>query len=71
MDRREGRNEEEREGTEGREGRERKTRRGEQEARAGNIPGVWEDRYASWAGRMRETLEELFGGARAEKSLGG
>jgi 4-alpha-glucanotransferase len=36
-----------------------------------NIPGVWQDRYPSWSRRMRETLEELFGGARAEKSLGG
>lgn len=36
-----------------------------------NIPGVWQDRYPSWSRRMRETLEELFGGARAETSLGG
>ena len=41
------------------------------EATPVNIPGVWQDRYASWSRRMRETLEELFASNRAEKSLGG
>ncbi len=36
-----------------------------------NIPGVWQDRYASWSRRMRETLEEIFAASRTVRSLGG
>lgn len=36
-----------------------------------NIPGVWQDRYASWSRRMRETLEEVFAASRTVRSLGG
>jgi 4-alpha-glucanotransferase len=35
-----------------------------------NIPGVWQDRYASWSRRMRETLEELLENPRTEAALG-
>jgi 4-alpha-glucanotransferase len=35
-----------------------------------NIPGVWQDRYASWSRRMRETLEELLVNPRTERALG-
>ena len=36
-----------------------------------NIPGVWQDRYASWSRRMRETVEEIFAASRTVRSLGG
>jgi 4-alpha-glucanotransferase len=35
-----------------------------------NIPGVWQDRYASWSRRMRDTLEELFTNPRTVGALG-
>ena len=35
-----------------------------------NIPGIWQDRYASWSRRMRMTLEELLGSARTVGALG-
>jgi 4-alpha-glucanotransferase len=35
-----------------------------------NIPGVWQDRYASWSRRMRTTLEALLGDPRTEFALG-
>ena len=35
-----------------------------------NIPGIWQDRYASWSRRMRMTLEELVGSARTVRALG-
>jgi 4-alpha-glucanotransferase len=35
-----------------------------------NIPGVWQDRYASWSRRMRETLEEMLVNPRTERALG-
>jgi 4-alpha-glucanotransferase len=35
-----------------------------------NIPGVWQDRYASWSRRMRTTLEALLGDSRTEFALG-
>ncbi|CAN5312467.1 4-alpha-glucanotransferase [soil metagenome] len=41
------------------------------EATPVNIPGVWQDRYASWSRRMRETLEEVFAASRTVRSLGG
>jgi 4-alpha-glucanotransferase len=36
-----------------------------------NIPGVWQDRYASWSRRMRDSLEELLSNPRTALSLGG
>jgi 4-alpha-glucanotransferase len=36
-----------------------------------NIPGVWQDRYASWSRRMRDTLEELLRNPRTVMALGG
>ena len=36
-----------------------------------NIPGVWQDRYASWSRRMRDSLEELLSNPRTARSLGG
>ena len=36
-----------------------------------NIPGVWQDRYASWSRRMRETVEAVFADPRTVRSLGG
>jgi 4-alpha-glucanotransferase len=41
------------------------------EATPVNIPGVWQDRYASWSRRMRETVEHIFADSRTERSLGG
>lgn len=35
-----------------------------------NIPGVWQDRYASWSRRMREPLEVLLAEDRMVKGLG-
>lgn len=35
-----------------------------------NIPGVWQDRYASWSRRMREALEELLSNPRTVAALG-
>ena len=35
-----------------------------------NIPGVWQDKYASWSRRMREPLEALFSEARTTEALG-
>lgn len=35
-----------------------------------NIPGIWQDRYASWSRRMREPLEALLAEARTEQGLG-
>ena len=35
-----------------------------------NIPGVWQDRYASWSRRMRVTLETLLSDPRTIEALG-
>jgi len=35
-----------------------------------NIPGVWQDKYASWSRRMREPLEVLLAEDRTVKGLG-
>jgi 4-alpha-glucanotransferase len=35
-----------------------------------NIPGVWQDRYASWSRRMRDSLEEILANPRTERALG-
>ena len=35
-----------------------------------NIPGVWQDRYASWSRRMREPLEVLLHSSRTDELLG-
>ncbi|MDB4879247.1 MAG: 4-alpha-glucanotransferase [Gemmatimonadetes bacterium] len=35
-----------------------------------NIPGVWQDRYASWSRRMRMTLEELVASEHTVAALG-
>jgi 4-alpha-glucanotransferase len=35
-----------------------------------NIPGVWQDRYASWSRRMREPLELLLASGRTVAALG-
>ena len=36
-----------------------------------NIPGVWQDKYASWSRRMRTPLEELLAAEGTVKGLGG
>jgi 4-alpha-glucanotransferase len=36
-----------------------------------NIPGVWQDKYASWSRRMREPIESLLASARTAAALGG
>ena len=36
-----------------------------------NIPGVWQDKYASWSRRMTKTLEELLASERTAQGLGG
>lgn len=40
------------------------------EASPVNLPGVWQDRYASWSRRMRDPLEILLASPRAVSSLG-
>ena len=35
-----------------------------------NIPGIWQDRYASWSRRMREPLEALLADDRTRRGLG-
>jgi 4-alpha-glucanotransferase len=40
------------------------------EATPVNIPGVWQDRYASWSRRMRETIDDLLANPRTERALG-
>ena len=35
-----------------------------------NIPGIWQDRYASWSRRMRVGLEEMLTDPRTTDALG-
>jgi len=40
------------------------------EAEPVNIPGIWQDKYASWSRRMRETLETLLADPATTRMLG-